>query len=51
MAPTDEDHLAPTNGAMAPFTERLLRDILHLTPAQQLELVTELAMDKGCTSG
>lgn len=41
-----EEGVAPTIGATAPFTERLLREILLLTPAQQMELVTELATNE-----
>jgi hypothetical protein len=38
-------HVAPDDGAMAPspFSERLLRDIVHLIPAQQRDLVGRLA--------
>lgn len=40
-----EDH-APTSGAIAPFTEGLLRDIISLQPHQQYELVEGLATGK-----
>jgi len=43
---TDDRGEAPGNGATAPFTERVLRGILHLNPPQQLELVTDLAEQK-----
>lgn len=42
-ADATSDHVAPMTGATAPFTERLLRDILPLTPEQQHELVQKLA--------
>ena len=40
FAPTDETEHAPTNGATAPspFTEGLLRNILDLQSAQQIDL-------------
>lgn len=45
----DDEDAAPRRGAFAPksdFTEGLLRLILALTPAQQLDLVTRLAKGK-----
>jgi len=41
-----DDELAPSNGATAPFSERLLREIISLTPAQQLDLVRKLSRGK-----
>jgi DNA modification methylase len=38
-----EDGAVPDAGTTVPITERLLRDILALRPAQQVELVTDLA--------
>lgn len=46
MAPNNEEEVAPEIGATAPFTERLLRPILSLTAAQQLDLVQSLASGK-----
>lgn len=45
-APGEEKTSAPQNGATAPFTENLLREILQLTPEQQLELVKDLISGK-----
>ena len=41
---------APENGAVAPFTENLLRSVTQLRPEQQLELVKRLARGK-CSKG
>ncbi len=41
-----ENDEAPEDGAGAPFTEKLLRAILPLTPPQQLELVRDLSEGK-----
>ena len=41
LVPSDEEDAVPINGTAVPktpFTERLLRDILDLCPAQQLDL-------------
>jgi DNA modification methylase/ParB-like chromosome segregation protein Spo0J len=43
IAPTAGKGIAPLFGANAPFNEGLLRNILPLTPPQQLELVSNLA--------
>lgn len=42
----DEESLGTKLVPTGTFTERLLRDIVPLTPAQQLELVTDLATNK-----
>ena len=41
--PSPGDGGVPASGTDVPFTEGLLRSILSLTPAQQLDLVTRLA--------
>jgi DNA modification methylase len=46
VVPSDEEDVAPTIGATAPFTEGVLRSILSLTPAQQIDLVQALASGK-----
>lgn len=49
FAPTDENDFAPDNGATAPstpFTAGILRNILDLEPAQQLDLCRLLAKGK-----
>lgn len=43
LVPIAESNSVPTNGTVVPFTEGLLRQILPLTPDQQLELVSNLA--------
>lgn len=43
VAPDSKEGVAPELGAVAPFTERLLRDILPLYPHQQYELVEALS--------
>ncbi len=50
-APSLEDGIAPLNGAIAPFTEGLLRSVLDLMPSQQLDLVQELATNKDFSKG
>lgn len=45
-APNEEIEEAPSNGATAPFTARILREILDLTADQQLELCKKLAKGK-----
>jgi hypothetical protein len=46
MVPTDENQPVTKNVTAVTFSERLLRDIVCLTPAQQIELVTDLANGK-----
>jgi len=41
--PKSEESGVPTDGTDVPFTENLLRNIVHLQPNQQLELVQKLA--------
>lgn len=41
--PVDEEEVVPRDGTIVPFTEGLLRSIIHLTSDQQLKLVKELA--------
>ena len=43
LAPSDLEDNAPDAGAIAPFTEGLLRSIVSLNPDQQVELVKKLA--------
>lgn len=50
MAPAGDMEAAPSSGATAPFTARLLRDILALRPEQQVDLVRRLARGK-CAKG
>ena len=40
---SNDNSMAPLNGATAPFSERLLRSILDLRAPQQLSLVQQLA--------
>mgnify|MGYP003444591233 FL=1 len=42
----DNETVGKSNLPTGNFTEGLLRDIIHLTPDQQLELVTDLATNK-----
>lgn len=52
IVPGEDESVVPTLGTTVPrFTEGLLRSILDLTPAQQVELVTRLITEKNFTKG
>lgn len=50
-APNPGEASATPDGALAPFSENLLRPILDLTSKQQIELVTEIVANKDFSKG